>query len=120
MNQSTLYPTPPVYSYAVVHYAGTNILSIKDEFDEDKPSITVTNTAEYVLKDIRADIGALPTLIVYRDTQGHWDRLVVDEQGRFQGIRPIVTGMREPVTDENAALQLIVVSTATSHQQKFA
>lgn len=116
MNQSTLSPTPPVYSYAVLHFAGTNILSIKDEFDESKPSITVTNTAEYVLKDIRADIGTLPTLIVYQDTQGHWDRLVVDEQGRFRGIRPIVPGMEAPITDEDSAIQLIVTNTAIPHQ----
>ena len=109
-------PTPPVFSFSLRHYAGHNVLCITDDFDESSPSITVTNTAEYVLKDIAKQIGQLPELIVYRDTQGHWDRLVVSSTGTFMGITPIVVGLKKPVLDQTDAIQLAVTNTANPLQ----
>ena len=111
-----LTPTPPVYSYSIRHYAGHSILCITDDFDESRPSITVTNTAEYVLKDIAKQIGQLPELIVYRDTQGHWDRMVVSPVGAFVGITAIVPQLKVPVINQETAIQLAVTSTASPMQ----
>lgn len=111
-----LTPTPPVFSFSIRHYAGHNILCITDDFDEARPSITVTNTAEYVLKNIAKQIGQLPELIVYRDTQGHWDRMVVSPTGTFMGITAIVPQLKVPVVNQDTAIQLAVTNTANPMQ----
>ncbi|EGL53861.1 MULTISPECIES: hypothetical protein [Methylophaga] len=107
-------PTPPVFSYTLQHYAGHHVLCITDDFDNSRPSITVTNTAEYVLKDIANEIGQLPELIIYRDTQGHWDRMLMSQTGTFIRIEPIVSGLKVPVLSQDTAVQLAVTSTANS------
>lgn len=55
--------------------------------DLDQGNRTVTNDVENVLDQIRGNIprpyrlGKLP--IIYRDTSGDWDQILVDEEGRF-------------------------------------
>lgn len=102
-------PLPPSYSYEVLFFAGYYVLCVTDEFDPEQPSITVTNSAKHVLKKIEADI-ELPELIIYKDTQGEWDRLVVNESGAFVGFSPVFPGLDERPTDLDDALQLLVTS----------
>lgn len=109
-----LTPTPPVFSYAIRHYAGRNILCITDDYDAARPSITVTNTAEYVLKNITKAIGELPRLVIYRDTAGKWDRLVLDEKGDFLTFSPVVPCLEDSPSDLDEALQLLVLNTVNS------
>lgn len=102
-------PQPPAYSYQVLLYAGHYVLCITDDFNSDNPSITVTNSAKHVLKKIQQDI-ELPQLIIYRDTQGEWDRLVINEAGVFVGFSPVFPGLEERPTALDDALQLLVTS----------
>lgn len=101
-------PMPPIYDYEVLYYAGQKVLCITDEFDAQNPSITVTNAAEHVLKKIKRDT-ELPQMIIYRDTDGVWDRLVINDNGLFMGFSPIVPGLKEKPSDLGEALQLLVL-----------
>jgi Ni,Fe-hydrogenase III small subunit len=104
-------PMPPNYDYEVTYYAGHAVLCITDLFDADNPSITVTNAAEHVLKKIQRDT-PLPKMIIYRDTDGVWDRLVINERGVFAGFSPISPGHNAKPTELDTALQLLVTSQA--------
>jgi hypothetical protein len=58
---------------------------------EDKgKGISITNNAETVIKEIRANYGAIPdnSVIVYRDTLGTWDGLKVNG-GEFAEHKPL-------------------------------
>jgi hypothetical protein len=75
------------------------------------PSITVTNVAEHVLKKIQCDI-VLPKLIIYRDTEGQWDRLKINDLGLFVGFSPIVPSLDKKPHELEEALQLLITSEA--------
>ncbi len=71
--------TKAVYSWAVVD----GVICVTDE---NGPR-SVTNDAEAVIADLArkgVDLASMP--VVYRDTEGTWDQLVV-EDGRFDGFR---------------------------------
>lgn len=104
-------PMPPIYDYELQFFAGQSILCITDLFDPDSPSITVTNAAEHVLKKIQRDT-PLPKMIIYRDTEGCWDRLVINDLGLFVGFSPIIPGLEEKPKELDEALQLLITSQA--------
>lgn len=104
-------PMPPIYDYEIKYYAGHAVLCITDLFDADNPSITVTNAAEHVLKKIQRD-NKLPQMIIYRDTDGAWDRLVINELGIFIGFSPIAAGLKTKPTELDTALQLLITTQA--------
>lgn len=107
-------PIPPVFSFSIHFYAGRRVLSITDDFDANNPSITVTNTIEYVLKCISNQVGTLPELIIYRDTEGHWNRVVVSPTGTIIRVAPIVPNLKQPVANQQTAIQLCVTDNANA------
>lgn len=108
-------PLSPAFTHEVLFYAGHNVLCITDQYDERVPSITVTNAAEHVLRRIQAT-SQLPELIIYRDTDGRWDRILVDAERRFKGFSPILPGHGEDLRDRDAAIQLLITHhAAESH-----
>ena len=48
---------------------------------------SITNDAEHVIEDLRqrCDLSRC-RVILYRDTRGIWDRLLIDQHGRFGGF----------------------------------
>jgi hypothetical protein len=62
--------------------------------DHDDGSRSVTNDAENVVADIAARFDLRARRIVYRDSEGRWDGLVV-ECGRFAGFIMLGTDNRE-------------------------
>lgn len=101
-------PKPPRYEYHVRMVGETKVLCIVDLYDENDPTLTVTNGAELVLAEIARDLGELPEIIIYRDTDGVWDRMKAKSSGEFIGFMPIVKGLQNRPTEENQAIQLAV------------
>jgi hypothetical protein len=50
---------------------------------------SVTNDADNVIVDLAADFDLSKYLVIYRDTRGIWDQLLVDRTGRFAGFSSI-------------------------------
>jgi hypothetical protein len=50
---------------------------------------SVTNDAENVIADLAADFDLSRYLVIYRDTRGIWDQLLVDRTGHFAGFSSI-------------------------------
>jgi hypothetical protein len=50
---------------------------------------SVTNDADNVIADLAADFDLSKYLVIYRDTRGIWDQLLVDRTGRFAGFSSI-------------------------------
>lgn len=97
-------PSPPVYSYEIKTIGKIKVLSIVDLHGEGCPSITVTNGVELVLNEITRKIGALPKFIVYKDTDGFWDRIKARPDGTFVGFAPIKPGHERPKNCDDAFL----------------
>lgn len=64
---------------------------ILDLYDDENPTPTVTNAVESVLEDLKWIITKSDFLnsIVYRDSEGDWDEIVVDEEGKFIRFAPL-------------------------------
>lgn len=105
-------PRPPAYSFHVCEFGGKSVLCILDEYDEARPTLTVTNGAEYVLAEVAKSIGALPEIVIYRDSSGRWDRLKAKREGTFLRFAPIVPGRVEAIVDQVEAVQLAVLSSS--------
>ena len=67
-----------VYSRAI----HGNVIAIVDH-DEGK---SVTNDSENVIADLAADFDLSQYRVIYRDTRGIWDQMLVDRTGRFAGF----------------------------------
>jgi hypothetical protein len=50
---------------------------------------SVTNDAENVIADLAADFDLSKYQVIYRDTRGIWDQLLIDRAGRFAGFGSI-------------------------------
>jgi hypothetical protein len=71
-----------IYSYTV----HGNVIAIIDH-DEGK---SVTNDAENVIDDlVRQGFDLAQYRVIYRDTRGIWDELLVDRTGHFAGFSSI-------------------------------
>jgi hypothetical protein len=62
-----------------------NVIVIVDH-DQGK---SVTNDAENVIADLAADFDLSKYLVIYRDTRGIYDQLLVDRTGHFAGFSSI-------------------------------
>jgi hypothetical protein len=63
-----------------------NVIAIID-YDQGK---SVTNDAENVIADLAASFDLSKYRVIYRDTRGIWDELLVDDStGRFAGFSAI-------------------------------
>jgi hypothetical protein len=62
-----------------------NVIAVIDH-DEGK---SVTNDAENVIADLAACFDLSKHRVIYRDTRGIWDEILVDRSGRFAGFRSI-------------------------------
>ena len=80
----------PKVSYTV-HTVSAHTVFIMD--DEKPGTMSVTNAAEEVVKQVYADYGE--RRIVYRDTMGRWDELEHIE-GHFLKFRPYF-GWKPPI-----------------------
>ncbi|WP_146047881.1 hypothetical protein [Zhongshania marina] len=70
--------------------------------------MTVTNGAEVVLKEIVAGEKRSFSYAIYRDSSGHWDRVLLGESGGFIGFAPILPGYNQ-ISNEREALELLAV-----------
>jgi hypothetical protein len=50
---------------------------------------SVTNDADNVIADLAADFDLSKYHVIYRDTRGIWDQLLVDRTGHFAGFSSI-------------------------------
>lgn len=50
---------------------------------------SVTNDAENVVADLAAEFDLSRYRVIYKDTRGIWDQLLVDRTGRFAGFTSI-------------------------------
>lgn len=67
-----------IYSYTI----HDNVIAIIDH-DQGK---TVTNDADNVIADLAACFDLSRYQVIYRDTRGIWDQLLVDRTGHFAGF----------------------------------
>jgi hypothetical protein len=67
-----------IYSYTV----HGDIIAIVDH-DQGK---SVTNDADNVIADLAANFDLSKYLVIYCDTRGIWDQLLVDSTGSFAGF----------------------------------
>jgi hypothetical protein len=93
------------YSYTVEQ----GVVCVVDANDGGR---TVTNDAEHVVEDlVRAGVVTAAESVVYCDTEGRWDVILVEE-GRFAGFAPIGALTRDhAVAEVRAGLLDAVVST---------
>jgi hypothetical protein len=70
-----------IYSYTVHN----NVIAIID-YDQGK---SVTNDAENVIADLAACFDLSKYRVIYRDTRGVWDELLVDRTDHFAGFSSI-------------------------------
>jgi hypothetical protein len=72
--------------YSVKRYliGGTWFVSLKDA---DMPAPTITNNVEHVLAEL-VETGLLypGERVIYRDTTGRWDEIVIDSRCAFVGF----------------------------------
>jgi hypothetical protein len=69
------------YSYTV----HGNVIAIVD-YDQGR---SVTNDAENVIADLDACFDLSKYQVIYRDTRGIWDQILVDRTGYFAGFSSI-------------------------------
>jgi hypothetical protein len=62
-----------------------NVIAIIDH-DAGK---SVTNDAENVIADLHASFDLSKYRVIYQDTRGIWDEMLVDRTGRFAGFSSI-------------------------------
>jgi hypothetical protein len=67
------------------HTVHGNVIAIID-YDQGR---SVTNDAENVIADLAACFDLSRYRVIYRDTRGIWDELLVDRTGRFAGFSTI-------------------------------
>lgn len=74
--------------------------------DLNRSGRSVTNDVEKVLAELAKEYGALPAWIIYRDSDGNWDRIMATPEGKFIGFSVIEAGHRPKTMGH--ALQLIL------------
>lgn len=92
----------PRYSARVDQFNGQRVLRIWDVSDSYDAAISVTNAAERVLAELKDDLGQLPEIIIYKDTEGLWDRMIPGADGQVT-FAPIVAGKKGNYDDREAA-----------------
>ncbi len=97
-------PKPPIYEHSIKLVGTIRVLCIVDLHSEANPSLTVTNGVDLVLKEIAKEIGELPEIIIYKDSDGIWDRIKAKPDGSFISFAPIVPGGERTENDEKALL----------------
>ena len=65
------------------------IIIVYDQCDGNQMS--VTNNAEGVIDELNRDFGTVGRRVIYRDTDGRWDELKVDNKGAFSGFGSLGT-----------------------------
>lgn len=74
-----------------------DVIVIADQ-DEDSPS--VSSAIEAVLEQVYEQNPDAPRVVLYRDAEGTYDGVAVDDEGRFQNFYPIRT------TDADHAIEV--------------
>lgn len=108
---------PPLFSYTTKQYAGRYILCIIDESNEVTPGISVTNSVEQVLGNITDEIGSLPPIVIYKDTAGEWDQLLMHPNGKFKAFAPIFTESNK--VKSRTKLELIAIQYAVTAMSDY-
>lgn len=84
----------------VISHGGVQLLRIWDLYDDNFPTMTVTNGAEEVLSGLQGNLGKLPALIIYKDSSGDWDRMLWN--GKRVGFKRIAPNAPRLLSDEQA------------------
>ncbi len=107
----------PVYDFDICLFNGMPVLCIRDLYQSGNPTMTVTNGVELVLAQIVRSVGALPKLIIYRDSEGEWDRIKAKPDGTFNGFAPLAQGLDYRVTADREALEVAGLSFAAAQPE---
>lgn len=78
-------PPRPYFDYRIAD----DVVVIRDLYNENNPTMSVTNGVEYVIEAVIEEIGHVPPRWIYRDTEGVWDELRVAADGEFLGFGPL-------------------------------
>ncbi len=108
----------PVYKAELTVHDGVQLLRIWDLHSDSQPTMTVTNGAEIVLSELQTTLGTLPELVIYKDSDSKWDRMVWD--GRFAAFRSIAPGMSATGDDELAMTEAVKTYRAEKGMAKSA
>lgn len=73
--------------YSLREYNDKRVV-IRDEFDPSNPTMSVTNGAEIVVKELYREGWLQDQQLLYFDTEGQLDELVHDNKGNFKGFKP--------------------------------
>lgn len=92
---------PPKFYGRIEQFNGKKILRIWDASDS-YTAMSVTNGAEYVLNELEKENGILPDIIIYKDTDKHWSRMIRDTDGNVT-FASIVAGKPGKYDDDVAA-----------------
>jgi hypothetical protein len=103
----------PAYHYDFIDCNGLPILIIFDDYSDEFPTPTVTNSIDRVLHDIFVKEGLLPEFIIYKDSAGEWDRVVAFMDGTFIRFQPIAPRLNTRITDDTTAIELVILSTTS-------
>jgi hypothetical protein len=65
-----------------------DLVAIEDDYDPANPSMSVTNDIEAVVADLvaRRIINRQRNKLIYRDTEGVWDQVVIESDYPFRPI----------------------------------
>ena len=68
-----------------------DLVAIEDNYDEADPTMSVTNDIEAVVADLvaRRIINPRRQKLIYRDTEGVWDQVVIDDNLRPIAFSPL-------------------------------
>ena len=86
---TTALPRVRAHYHLVTPRPAPGVVAIIDMYDHDL-AMTITNDAEAVVNQLKA-LGALrpDDRLIYRDTEGQWDELVLDRALRFYDFAPL-------------------------------
>ncbi|MEI8659332.1 hypothetical protein [Vibrio sp. Hal054] len=80
--------------------------AVVDTTSTSKEAYTsVTNAAESVIEAIRQHYGSLSKYVVYKDTMGHWERLLHDGK-KHVGFAPLEKGTQHVNLSVEQAIEL--------------
>ena len=69
-------------AYSIVKNDSDKLL-INDDFNPKDPTMTITNGAEYVVRELFEDGYLTTKKLFYRDTDGQIDEIIHDGNGKF-------------------------------------
>ena len=79
--------------------------------DKDLGNMSVTNDIENVLLEIAdglpEDNPLSENAVIYRDSEGYWDEIVLDQVGNFKSFAALPRGRRQSELQSEAVVRLV-------------